>query len=98
MNRTGQIIGDNPSLNLAAKRVRLTQIWSEEYTSGKTLTWVEQAVVTRDNDPVTGGGTGTITYTNCNASTGTYTQAFGGTWVQKDVTGNPTLPKPYAYC
>ena len=98
MNRTGTYIGDSPALNLGAKTVRIGQIWSEEYTSGKTTIWVEQIVYTKANSPVTGGGTGTITYTNCNGSTGTYTQANGGTWVQKNSTGQTTYPTPYEYC
>ena len=91
-------VGDTPDLNLAAKTVRFEQIWSEKYTGGKTPVNYEQVVRTRAGDPVTGEGTGTITYTNCNASTGTYTQAYGGTWVQENSAGDTTYPYPYAYC
>jgi N-acetylmuramoyl-L-alanine amidase CwlA len=100
MNRTGTYIGDNTSRNLASKTVRYSLAIVEQYTSGKSTirTAAQSPVLFKAGTLPTGWFTGTLTFTNCNDSTSTKTQANGGTWRQTDTSGNATVPFPAEYC
>jgi len=65
---------------------------AEEYTSGKSTAWAEQAITYRTSDAITGWGTSTLTYKKWDGTTGTLNAALGGVWEQKDGTGAATTP------
>lgn len=100
MNRTGTYIGDSPELNIGNQNVRFSLALVEEYVSGKNTirTAAQSPVYFRAGSFPTGWNTATLTFTNCNGTTGTLNAQFGGTWKQYDSNQVATLPIPYEYC